>query len=80
MMQEWIGEKRYFHPGFFPDVCAGEWTRCAHYTQMIWPTTTDIGCGYAEGGGYGWLVCRYSPGGNKDGKPVGIANPMPERG
>jgi hypothetical protein len=80
MMQEWIGEKRYFHPGFFPDVCAGEWTRCAHYTQIIWPTTTDFGCGYAEGGGYGWLVCRYSPGGNKDGKPVGIAYPMPERG
>ncbi|MGN6848758.1 MAG: CAP domain-containing protein [Sphingomicrobium sp.] len=80
MMQSWTMEKRYFHAGFFPDVCAGEWTHCAHYTQMIWPTTTDIGCGYAEGGGYGWLVCRYSPGGNKDGKPVGIANPMPERG
>jgi hypothetical protein len=38
---------------------------------MIWPTTTDIGCGMDTGGGFNWLVCRYSPGGNKDGKPVG---------
>jgi hypothetical protein len=42
----------------------------AHYTQMIWPQTTEIGCGYAPGGGFNWLVCRYNPGGNKDGKPV----------
>jgi hypothetical protein len=38
---------------------------------MIWPTTTDLGCGDAQGGGFDWLVCRYSPGGNKDGQPVG---------
>ena len=71
MMNRWVGEKRYFHPGIYPNVCAGDWSQCAHYTQMIWPTTTDIGCGIAPGGGFNWLVCRYSPGGNKDGKPVG---------
>jgi hypothetical protein len=81
MMQSWTMEKRDFTPGYFPNVARdGDWLNVAHYTQMIWPTTTDIGCGYATGGGYGWLVCRYSPGGNKDGKPVGLPSGYPERG
>lgn len=80
MMQTWTMEKHDFTPGYYPNVARdGNWLNVSHYTQMIWPTTTDIGCGYAEGGGYGWLVCRYSPGGNKDGKPVGLPY-MPERG
>ena len=65
-------ERRSFRPGIFPAVCTGDWSRCAHYTQVIWPTTTDVGCGKARGGGFEWFVCRYSPGGNKDGRPVGI--------
>lgn len=74
MMQSWTVEKRDFRPGYFPNVAIdGNWLDVAHYTQMIWPTTTDLGCGYAMGGGFGWLVCRYSPGGNKDGQPVGNA-------
>jgi Cysteine-rich secretory protein family len=81
MLHDWIGEKRDFVAGYYPNVARdGNWMNVSHYTQMIWPTTTDMGCGYAEGGGFGWLVCRYSPGGNKDGKPVGIASPQPERG
>ena len=71
MMANWIAEKQHFTPGTFPNVCAGDWSKCGHYTQMIWPTTTDIGCGTARGSGYKWLVCRYSPGGNKDGQLVG---------
>ena len=80
MMQSWTTEKRDFVAGFYPNVARdGDWRNVSHYTQMIWPTTTDIGCGYAEGGGYGWLVCRYSPGGNKDGKPVGYIGMPPLR-
>lgn len=73
LVGSWLSEKRFFHPGIFPDVCNGDWSKCAHYSQMIWPTTTDIGCGEASGSGRKWLVCRYSPGGNKDGKAVGVA-------
>ena len=39
-----------------------------------------MGMKYAAAGGSEWLVCRYSPGGNKDGKPVGMPNMVPKRG
>lgn len=73
MLANWLQEKGKFTPGIFPTVCSGDWSQCGHYSQMIWPTTTDIGCGMASGSGYQWLVCRYSPGGNKDGQQVGTA-------
>lgn len=78
MLHDWVGEKSNFVPGNFPNVARdGNWMNVGHYSQMIWPTTTDIGCGEAQGRGFDWLVCRYSPGGNKDGMPVGH---IPERG
>lgn len=81
MLGVWVTEKSDFVPGYFPNVARdGNLVRVLHYTQMIWPTTTDLGCGYVEGGGYGWLVCRYSPGGNRDGEPVGPLFRQPERG
>lgn len=80
MLQRWVDERRYFHPGIYPNVCDSDWSRCAHYTQMIWPTTTAIGCGEATGSGYQWLVCRYSPGGNRDGEPLEPEPHSPERG
>lgn len=73
LMRNWLSEKRYFHGGIYPDVCTGGWSQCAHYTQVIWPGTTDLGCGMAAGGRFSWFVCRYSPGGNKDGKRLGVA-------
>lgn len=81
MLGNWVREKRNFVPGMYPNVSrTGRWEDVSHYTQMIWPTTTNLGCGLASGSGFQWLVCRYSPGGNKDGKPIladnsGIAPP-----
>ena len=73
MMERWMREKAQFVPGIFPNVCTtgGDCSGILHYSQAIWPTTTDIGCGAALGGTSAWVVCRYNPGGNKDGKPVG---------
>jgi len=73
LMDNWLNERRYFFPGTFPNVSTtGDWYQVGHYSQMIWPTTTTIGCARGVGAGSSWLVCRYDPGGNKDGKPVGI--------
>jgi hypothetical protein len=71
MIQLWTKERSHFVPGIFPNVSnTGDGNDVLHYTQIIWPTTTEVGCGMAPGGGFNWVVCRYNPGGNKDGKPV----------
>lgn len=36
-----------------------------HYTQVVWRTTTHIGCGRAQCGRNSVIVCRYSPAGNR---------------
>jgi hypothetical protein len=66
----WSSEKRLLQPGLFPAVSrSGQWEDVAHYTQMVWPTTTRVGCAiYATDWDY--LICRYSPPGNIDGKPI----------
>jgi hypothetical protein len=72
MVQIWTSEKRNFVPGIFPNVSrTGNWADVAHYTQMVWRSTRRVGCGIVTGRSDDWLVCRYSPPGNQDGKPVG---------
>jgi len=72
----WSREKRMLQPGLFPAVSrTGQWEDVAHYTQMVWPTTTRVGCAiYAADWDY--LICRYSPPGNIDGKPVFASAPI----
>ena len=71
MIGNWASEKRWFRPGIFPRVSStGRWSDIAHYTQIIWPGTTRIGCGIAGGRGRDVLVCRYAPAGNIDGRRV----------
>ena len=63
-----IGEARYFRPGVFPDNSrTGEWHDVGHYTQIVWPATTQVGCALASSATTDYFVCRYAPAGNKDG-------------
>jgi len=76
LVDMWSREKRMLQPGVFPAVSnTGRWEDVAHYTQMVWPTTTRVGCAiYAADWDY--LICRYSPPGNIDGKSVFAAAPV----
>ena len=63
-----VDEARLFRPGAFPDNSVnGDWHAVAHYTQIVWPTTTEIGCALASSATTDYFVCRYAPTGNKDG-------------
>jgi hypothetical protein len=74
MVGGWSSEKRFFMPGIFPNVSrTGSWEDVGHYTQMIWPQTSKVGCALASTTRIDYLVCRYAYKGNIDGRPVGLA-------
>lgn len=73
----WSREKLLLQPGLFPAVSrTGQWKDVAHYTQMVWPTTTHVGCAIFAAD-WDYLICRYSPPGNLDGKPIFVAAAAP---
>ncbi|MEO8618528.1 MAG: CAP family protein [Sphingomicrobium sp.] len=66
--ESWSNERRLFRHGVFPaNSRTGNWAAVGHLTQMVWPTTTRLGCGLASSPRWDVLVCRYSPPGNRDG-------------
>ena len=71
MVGSWAQEKAYFRPGVFPNVSTtGNWLDVSHYTQMIWRGTTNVGCALHQTRTWDYLICRYSPPGNVDGRRV----------
>ncbi len=65
MAASWIDERKDFKPGRFPDVSrTGDWSVVGHYTQVVWPGTTSVGCAIASNATDDYLVCRYAPAGN----------------
>jgi Cysteine-rich secretory protein family len=70
LVEMWSREKLNLQPGVFPAVSrTGQWQDVAHYTQMVWPTTLRVGCAIYSAD-WDYLICRYSPPGNVDGRPV----------
>lgn len=71
----WADEQSQYH--YSSNSCAaGE--ACGHYTQMVWRSTREIGCGIANcrtGSPFGspfpdwtFVVCHYDPPGNRTGQ------------
>ena len=66
-----VEEKHLFRPGNFPEVSlSGRWNDVAHYTQVIWPQTREVGCAIVTTASDEVLVCRYWPAGNIWGFPI----------
>lgn len=71
MIGAFLSERSDFRPGVFPEVSrSGRWQMVAHYTQIIWRGTSEMGCAMASARGRDILVCRYSPPGNVMGQRV----------
>ncbi|WP_294194201.1 CAP domain-containing protein [uncultured Sphingomonas sp.] len=65
----WLAERRYFRNGPSPRFSrTGRWQDAAHYAQMVWRDTTQVGCAMVPGQAEDFLVCRYSPGGEVRGR------------
>lgn len=69
MVGYWVAEKANYYPGRFPHVSrTGNWTDVAHYTQVVWSGTTHVGCAIHPSAHWDYLICRYSPPGNVEGR------------
>jgi uncharacterized protein YkwD len=62
----WASEASQYDPA--SNTCSGV---CGHYTQIVWRSTLEVGCGFAVCPNLtvgASLVCNYAPGGNVGGQ------------
>ncbi|MEH3103295.1 MAG: CAP domain-containing protein [Sphingomonas phyllosphaerae] len=68
MVRYWIEERRNFRNRPSPRFSrTGRWQDAAHYAQIVWRDTTELGCALESGETEDFLVCRYNPGGDVEG-------------
>lgn len=57
----WASEISCFTYGAFPGCCS---CTCGHDTQLVWRSSSQVGCGRATCGSEEIWVCNYDPPGN----------------
>jgi len=62
VVDDWGSEKNDYN---YPSNSCAVGKRCGHYTQIIWNSTTEVGCGkaFCPDNSQVW-VCNYEPAGN----------------
>ncbi|CAM6003440.1 unnamed protein product [Sphagnum balticum] len=67
-VDSWVREKIYYDEP--TNTCsAPEGETCLHYTQVVWSSTTDLGCASVPcQDGSTFIMCSYYPPGNWDGE------------
>ena len=63
MVDAWIAERADYVRGPVPGNSRNG-RPVGHYTQIIWRSSTHMGCAVAANRAHEILVCRYSPAGN----------------
>ncbi|CAK9226981.1 unnamed protein product [Sphagnum jensenii] len=68
VLDSWVSEKIYYDEK--TNTCsAPEGESCLHYTQVVWSSTTDLGCASVPcQDGSTFTLCCYYPPGNWDGE------------
>ena len=65
MVSRWLDERRLYANGAVPNISnSGNWADAGHYSQIIWRTTTRMGCAIASSDRLDVLICQYDPPGN----------------
>lgn len=67
-VDDWVSEKQYYD--YSSNSCVGG-QECLHYTQVVWSTTTSIGCASVTctGDASTYIICSYNPPGNNGERP-----------
>ncbi len=61
-VSSWVSENQYYN--YATNTCA-EGEMCGHYTQVVWRSSTSIGCARVKcNNGDIFITCNYSPPGN----------------
>ena len=61
VVDSWASEKEDYN---YDRIKCRPGKMCGHYTQIVWQTTTKVGCAKIECDGYDIWVCNYDPPGN----------------
>lgn len=68
VIDSWYSEIKSYHFDWEEGKIGGTAGQYGHFTQTVWNSTKEMGCGYATNGSKFYAACNYYPAGNYIGK------------